>query len=50
MKEYVINNYKKYSNDLKEKYKNYLLISKDTKKAKKAFLCKYQPSTNTKKN
>lgn len=34
MKEYVINNYKKYSNDLKEKYKNYLLISKDIKSEK----------------
>ena len=37
MKEYVINNYKKYSNDLKEKYKNYLLISKDTKSEKRPF-------------
>ena len=27
LKEYVVNNYKKYSKDLAEKYKNYLLIS-----------------------
>ena len=37
MKEYVINNYKKYSNDLKEKYKKYLLISNDTKSEKRPF-------------